>query len=68
MIAVSNKKNTTLKFSVKDTGLGIKVENKEKIFNSFVQEDNSTNRKLRDWVRSCDFKSIVGTNGQAATN
>jgi PAS domain S-box-containing protein len=45
-IAVSNKKNTTLKFSVKDTGLGIKVENKEKIFNSFVQEDNSTNRKF----------------------
>jgi signal transduction histidine kinase len=29
-IAVSNKKNTTLKFSVKDTGLGIKVENKRK--------------------------------------
>jgi signal transduction histidine kinase len=44
-IAVSNKKNTTLKFSVKDTGLGIKVE-KKKIFNSFVQEDNSTNRKF----------------------
>jgi signal transduction histidine kinase len=43
-IAVSNKKNTTLKFSVKDTGLGIKVENKEKIFNSFVQEDNSTRK------------------------
>jgi signal transduction histidine kinase len=42
-IAVSNKKNTTLKFSVKDTGLGIKVEIK---FNSFVQEDNSTNRKF----------------------
>jgi signal transduction histidine kinase len=44
-IAVSNKKKTTLKFS-KDTGLGIKVENKEKIFKSFVQEDNSTNRKF----------------------
>jgi hypothetical protein len=24
------RRNTTLKFSVKDTGLGIKVENKEK--------------------------------------
>jgi signal transduction histidine kinase len=45
-IAIVIKKNTTLKFSVKDTGLGIKVENKEKIFNSFVQEDNSTNRKF----------------------
>jgi signal transduction histidine kinase len=30
-IAVSNKKNTTLKFSVKDTGLGIKVEKKKNI-------------------------------------
>ena len=34
------------KFSVKDTGIGIKVNNNEKIFNSFVQEDNSTNRKF----------------------
>ncbi|MFT5791674.1 MAG: PAS domain S-box-containing protein [Saprospiraceae bacterium] len=45
-VAVFNKKNTTLKFSVKDTGPGIKVDNKEKIFSSFVQEDNSTNRKF----------------------
>jgi signal transduction histidine kinase len=42
-IAVSNKKNN-FKIFRKDTGLGIKVENK--VFNSFVQEDNSTNRKF----------------------
>jgi signal transduction histidine kinase len=42
----SRKKETTLRFSVKDTGIGIKVNNNEKIFNSFVQEDNSTNRKF----------------------
>jgi PAS domain S-box-containing protein len=45
-IVVVNKKSTTLKFSVKDTGVGIKLDNKDKIFNSFVQEDNSTNRKF----------------------
>lgn len=35
-----------LKFSVKDTGIGIKKENQTKIFNSFVQEDSSTSRKF----------------------
>jgi PAS domain S-box-containing protein len=35
-----------LNFSVKDTGIGIKLNNNEKIFNSFVQEDNSTSRKF----------------------
>ncbi|WP_269684382.1 PAS domain S-box protein [Flavobacterium lacustre] len=37
---------STIKFSVKDTGIGIKEINNQKIFNSFVQEDNSTNRKF----------------------
>jgi PAS domain S-box-containing protein len=42
----SSKKNVaTIQFSVKDTGIGIKQSNLEKIFNSFVQEDNSTSRK-----------------------
>ncbi|MFV8372301.1 PAS domain S-box protein [Flavobacterium sp. LB2P74] len=45
-IDVSDKKRSTIKFSVKDTGVGIKTGNNEKIFNSFVQEDNSTNRKF----------------------
>ena len=34
-----------LQFSVKDTGIGIKENNHHKIFNSFVQEDNSVSRK-----------------------
>ena len=45
-IVASEKNFTTLKFSVKDTGTGIKIQNNEKIFNSFVQEDNSINRKF----------------------
>ena len=45
-IVASEKNWTTLKFSVKDTGIGIKIHNNKKIFNSFVQEDNSTNRKF----------------------
>jgi len=40
----SNRKKTRIKFFVKDTGCGIKLENQEKIFLSFVQEDISTSR------------------------
>ena len=43
---ISTKTETTITFSVKDTGVGIKESNNEKIFKSFVQEDNSTNRKF----------------------
>ncbi len=42
----NKKQSATIKFSVKDTGVGIKTYNNEKIFKSFVQEDNSTNRKF----------------------
>jgi PAS domain S-box-containing protein len=35
-----------LQFSVKDTGVGIKEINQEKIFQSFVQEDSTTTRKF----------------------
>lgn len=43
------KKNNTkafLRFSVKDTGIGIKKNNQEKIFDAFSQEDSSTTKKF----------------------
>ncbi|CAM3870965.1 response regulator [Flavobacterium cucumis] len=45
---IKNFKNkfTTLRFSVIDTGIGIKKENLNKIFQSFVQEDASNNKKF----------------------
>ncbi|MFH6971577.1 PAS domain S-box protein [Flavobacterium petrolei] len=45
-IETNEKKWSIIMFSVKDTGVGIKTVNNEKIFNSFVQEDNSTNHKF----------------------
>lgn len=44
--ASSDDQYTTIKFSVKDTGIGIKETNYKKIFKSFAQEDNSTSRKF----------------------
>ena len=38
-----NKVN--LRFSVKDTGLGIELEHQQKIFEAFTQADNTTTRK-----------------------
>lgn len=40
------KKTAAINFSVKDTGIGIKQQNQEKIFQSFVQEDNSITRQF----------------------
>jgi PAS domain S-box-containing protein len=34
-----------IKFSVIDTGIGIKAQNQKKIFQSFIQADNTTTRK-----------------------
>ncbi|MFD2909237.1 response regulator [Flavobacterium ardleyense] len=45
---IKKVKNTysTIRFSVIDTGIGIKKENLAKIFHSFVQEDLSTNKRF----------------------
>jgi PAS domain S-box-containing protein len=40
------KNKAAINFSVKDTGIGIKHQNQEKIFQSFVQEDNSITRQF----------------------
>ena len=39
-----SENTSKIKFSIKDTGVGIKKENKEKILEAFTQEDNSTTR------------------------
>ena len=39
-----DNKSSRIKFSVKDTGIGIKKGNKKKILEAFTQEDNSTTR------------------------
>jgi len=41
-----NNDKIQLKFSVKDTGIGIKKDNQLKIFEAFSQEDNSTSKKF----------------------
>ncbi len=46
LINLNKNECATIKFSVIDTGIGIKKENLAKIFNSFVQEDASTTKKF----------------------
>lgn len=46
VLTKAQKKLSLLKFSVKDTGIGIQEENQKKIFHSFVQEDSTTTRKF----------------------
>ena len=41
----SNEHNVTLKFLVKDTGIGISTKNQHKIFESFLQEHSNVTRK-----------------------
>ncbi len=50
-LTISNQKKlinskTTIRFLVKDTGIGIKKEYQDQIFNAFSQGDNSTTRKF----------------------
>ena len=41
-----NKQKAMLRLSVKDSGIGIKKNNQEKIFEAFSQEDTSTTKKF----------------------
>ena len=45
-ISISKNNKNNIRFSVKDTGSGIKSESQTKIFDAFSQEDNSTTRKF----------------------
>ncbi len=42
----SDEKSTTVKFAVKDSGIGINQEQKDNIFQAFTQADSSTSRKF----------------------
>jgi signal transduction histidine kinase/CheY-like chemotaxis protein len=44
-IPTENDKEIGVKFSVKDTGIGISKENESKVFEAFTQADSSTSRK-----------------------
>ena len=45
MLSDSNKEQITYRFMVRDTGIGIKSEMQQKIFEAFAQEDPSTTKK-----------------------
>ncbi|KIC63437.1 response regulator [Chryseobacterium taiwanense] len=40
-----NEKTVTLRFSVRDTGIGIPMEKQQRIFDAFTQEDSSVSKK-----------------------
>jgi PAS domain S-box-containing protein len=41
----ADETTSSIKFSVIDTGIGIKIQNQKKIFQSFIQADNTTTRR-----------------------
>lgn len=45
LLGTINNDYSNLRFSVRDTGIGIAEENRSKIFDAFVQEDISTTKK-----------------------
>ena len=45
-IVSEDENRSTIHFSVRDSGIGIKEENQEKVFQSFIQEDCSITRKF----------------------
>ncbi len=46
LIEIINEFNSKIRFSVIDSGIGIQIENQNKIFKAFSQEDGSTTRKF----------------------
>ena len=46
VLEVMKKDFAKIRFSVKDTGIGIKKENQHRVFRAFSQEDNSATRKF----------------------
>jgi two-component system, sensor histidine kinase len=45
-VIIDNDDSQLLSFSVQDTGIGVSEENKQKIFDSFIQADSSVSRKF----------------------
>lgn len=44
-VRAGSEENTLIRFSVRDTGIGIKADKQEKVFEAFAQEDGSTTKK-----------------------
>lgn len=63
-VALVNSSSTRVKFSVKDTGIGVKEEWREKIFQPFVQGDQSMTRQYGGTGLGLSiFKKIVESMG-----